>query len=81
MENKIVHYERVSINKARTLWLKGETIYCFPIYSKNDDVVDGIYLSVFTNKEKDQSFDGFVNNYKSVSRNNMRYYTQHFISE
>jgi hypothetical protein len=81
MDNKMVHYERVAIDKARKLWLKGETIYCFPVYSKNDNVVDGIYITVFTNREKHIDFDTFVKNYKAVSRNNMRYYTQHFIDE
>lgn len=81
MNNKTVHYERITIQQARKLWSQGETIYCFPIYSKNDDVVDGIYISMFTNKEKHSDFDTYVKNYKSVSRNNMRYYTQHFIEE
>jgi hypothetical protein len=79
--DKIVHYNRVIINEARKLWEEGETIYCFPIYSRNDDVVDGIYISMFTNKEKDSSFDDYVNKYKSLSRNNMRYYTQSFLEE
>lgn len=79
--NKTVHYDRVTINEARKLWEEGENIYCFPIYSNNDDVVDGIYISMFTNKEKDNSFDEYVNMYKSVSRNNMRYYIQSFIEE
>lgn len=80
-KKKVVHYERVNIKKARKLWSQGETIYCFPIYSKTDDVVDGIYISVCTNKDKHENFDTFVKNYKNVSRYNMRYYTQHFIEE
>lgn len=79
MENKIVHYTRQAIKQARKLWDKGETIYCFPVYSKKDNVIDGLYISVFTNKEKDSSFNDFVRNYKSVSRINMRYYTQSFL--
>ena len=81
MKNQVVHYNRITIKQARILWEKGETIYCFPIYSKTDDVVDGIYISMFTNKEKDSDFDVYVKNYKAVSRNNMRYYTQSFITE
>lgn len=73
---KEVHYERVNINEARKLWNQGKKIYCFPIYSRTDDIIDGIYISVFTSKEKDNSFDEFVNSYKAVSRYNMRYYIE-----
>lgn len=81
--NNTIHYDRVQIKEARKLWEQGEKIYCLPIYSKSDfeldengDLMDGIHLSVFTSKEKDNSFDEFVKTYKSVSRNNMRYYIQ-----
>lgn len=78
---KEVHYERINIKEARKLWSKGEKIYCYPIYSKHDNVQDGIYISMYTDNNKDNSFDEYVKMYKSVSRNNMRYYTQSFIEK
>lgn len=63
--------KRVTIQEARKLFDLGVVIYLLPSHT---EYVEGMGISVYTYNLKDKDFDAFVNRYKSVSSNKMRYY-------
>lgn len=81
MADKIVHYNRVTIRQARKLFDAGEPIYLWPVYDRDASPIDGIYIHVKAHKGDAYNLDEYINVYKSVSRKQMRYYTESFITQ
>ena len=69
-------YRKLNLRQARKEWKKGVNIYLYPVYGKDTEPVGGMEISIFTSSLKDDSFDGFVTYYKSLSRQKMNFFVE-----